>query len=94
MKGLNKRIIEITDPESETIDRVIVVLKPGLGRLTTEKRAEITAYVAGLRPRARGKKTVLIAVGAAALLAALFFGLQAAFGAGALQLCVTAMNML
>ena len=94
MKGLNKRIIEITDPDSEMIDRVIVVLKPGLGKLTAEKRTAINAYVAGLRPRVKSRRAALIAVGCALLLTALFFGLRAAFGGVALQLCVSAWNML
>ncbi len=77
MKGLNKRIIEIIEPENEMIDRVIVVLKPGIGRLTVEKKAEISAFVGRLRLKARHKGTLLALIAGGLLFTAFFFVLRA-----------------
>ncbi len=73
MRGVNKKIIEITDPENEDIEKVIVFLKPGSKINVRREKETAKSYVAGLccEPRRR-HWSVRVAAIAAALCAAAF----------------------
>lgn len=44
MTGTGKRVIEIAEPEHECIDRVLVLLKPGLGDVQLSHAADGAAF--------------------------------------------------
>ena len=75
MQGVNKKIIEITEPESELIERVIVFLKPGYDVRLQRNQEQARAYVSGLCcKRRRSLKWLLIA--GAIVIGAVFLLLQ------------------
>lgn len=49
MKGVNKRVVEIVEPQNEYIERVIVFLRQNNGDIKVSKgRSEAEKYVSGL----------------------------------------------
>lgn len=73
MRGVNKKIIEITDPEDQDIEKVIVFLKPGSNANAIKNKQTAQSYVAGLCCEKSKKALYLkIAMGALCLCAAIF----------------------
>lgn len=49
MKGVSKRVIEITEPQNECIERVLVFLRADCASMrVAQKQAEAEKYVSGL----------------------------------------------
>lgn len=68
MTGTGKRVIEIAEPEHECIDRVLVLLKPGLGDVQLSHAADDAGrYVRRLIVR-RSRYTAAAAAALSALL--------------------------
>lgn len=45
MRGINKRIIEITDTENEAIEKIFIVIKPGAKHVhLAQQKAEAEKY--------------------------------------------------
>lgn len=73
VKGVNRRVVEIAEPDSEYIERVLVFLRPQSGAVrVARQRAEAERYASGivawkrsLAPLSRG--AVLVLAGAAVL---------------------------
>ena len=78
MKGVNKRVVEIVEPQNEYIERVIVFLRQNNGDVKVAKsRSEAEKYVSGLvcwkrrvLPPLRPWMKAALAVGAGLLIAA------------------------
>ncbi len=69
MRGLNRRVIEIVEPNSELIERVIVILKPGAPAAAfREEENKLERCLAGVCCKRRPR--LWLAVGAAAVAAA------------------------
>ena len=50
MKGVNKRVIEISQPDEELIEKILVFIKPGVGDVSIKaKRDCAESIVAGMR---------------------------------------------
>ena len=79
MRGINHRVVELHPENSEWIETVWVVLRPGAGQVhLAESRQEAERFVNGLvcwkrRTLAAGWETALLAGLAAAGLAAVFW---------------------
>ena len=77
MKGVNKRVVEIAEPDSEYIERVLVFLRPQSGSVrVARQRAEAERYASGLVAWKRSiqpfsRTAALVLAGAAAVGAAL-----------------------
>ena len=49
MKGVNRRVVEIAEPDSEYIERVLVFLRPQSGAVrVARQRAEAERYASGI----------------------------------------------
>lgn len=49
MKGLNRKIIEIVEPNSELVERVIVILKPGVAHASLrEEQEQLESYLSAV----------------------------------------------
>ncbi|MEA4912603.1 MAG: hypothetical protein VB092_08360 [Oscillospiraceae bacterium] len=68
MRGINKKIIEITDPEDQDIEKVIVFLKPGSSANAIRGKQSAQSYVAGLC-RVRRIRGMYLKIALSALLA-------------------------
>ena len=76
MQGINKKVIEITETESELIERVIVFLRPGCDVRLQRNQDKARAYVSGLCCKRRKSIKWVVAAAAcvtAATVAALIF---------------------
>ncbi|MEA5051382.1 MAG: hypothetical protein VB021_07925 [Oscillospiraceae bacterium] len=73
MRGVNKKIIEITDPEDQDIEKVIVFLRPGSSASLKKSRETARSMVAGLCCAKRGAGRWLWAAAAALALCAGIF---------------------
>lgn len=97
MQGLNKQVIEIVDTGSESIDRVIVILKPGFQAAgNREKNRELEDILGGLqlcRKCSHARLFALLALLAAAALA-VFFALRLLLPQFAAAFCLSWLNML
>ncbi len=71
MKGLNRKVIEIVETNSELIERVIVILKPGVpaARLRDE-HAQIEQCISGISCKKRLRWGWITAGAAAVILLA------------------------
>ncbi|MEG2234499.1 MAG: hypothetical protein RRZ42_07680 [Oscillospiraceae bacterium] len=71
MKGLNRKVIEIVETNSDFIDRVIVILKPGVSGVGVRNNNEqIEGYLSNLICRKK-HTAIYVAGGIAAALALL-----------------------
>lgn len=71
MKGINKRIIEIEEPENEYIEKVQVFLRQGGNVRLAKSQEEAKKYAQGIvcfKPRGIEPKTKRMLVGAAVTL--------------------------
>ncbi len=84
MKGVNKRVVEIAEPDSEYIERVLVFLRPQSGAVrVARQRAEAEEYASGLVAWKRSigafSRTAVLALAGAAALGAALGGLAVYF---------------
>lgn len=81
MKGISKNVVEIVEPQDESIERVLVFFKPDspavrVGRQQDEAEKYVSGLVswrAGLMPSQHGLRIALAVVGAVCLVALLWF---------------------
>lgn len=82
MKGINKRIIEIEEPENEYIEKVQVFLRQTGNVRLAKSKEEAQKYASGLvcfKPKGLSRKTVLalrmgaLAIACAVLIAIVMF---------------------
>lgn len=84
MKGVNRRVVEIAEPDSEYIERVLVFLRPQSGAVrVARQRAEAERYASGLVAWKRAltplSRTGALVLAGAALLGAALGGLAVYF---------------
>ena len=71
VKGLNRKVIEIVEPNSEFVERVIVILKPGVAQARLrEEQENLDNYVSAVCCKKKKISGWWIAAAAAAVLGA------------------------
>lgn len=81
MRGINKRIIEITDTENEAIEKIFIIIKPGAKHVhLAQQKAEAEKYSSAIVsyrrfPFIKNLRTGVISlvVGLSAVVAAVLF---------------------
>ena len=84
MKGVSRKVVEIAEPDSEYIERVLVFLRPQSGAVrVSRQRAEAEKYASGLVAWKRSiggfSRTAALALAGAAALGAALGGLAVYF---------------